>query len=135
MDCILYGVTKSQTRLSDFHFHRIPKWERKMDNAMKELACELATMMDCLMILHRAWQLTWKEEQTRARSWSLGSLESKEFLVHCLLADWTQITSILVTFWPGPAVAHCRGPAPVDPGNSKRGRRQRGSGNNCLIKL
>ena len=29
----------------------------------------------------------------------------------------------------------CWGPAPVDPGNSKRGRRQRGSGNNCLIKL
>ena len=29
----------------------------------------------------------------------------------------------------------CRGPAPVDPGNSKRGRRRRGSGNNCLIKL
>ena len=28
----------------------------------------------------------------------------------------------------------CRGPAPVDPGNSKRGRRRRGSGNNCLIK-
>ena len=28
----------------------------------------------------------------------------------------------------------CRGPAPVDPGNSKRGRRWRGSGNNCLIK-
>ena len=30
--------------------------------------------------------------------------------------------------------AICRGPAPVDPGNSKWGRRQRGSGNNCLIK-
>ena len=28
----------------------------------------------------------------------------------------------------------CRGPAPVDPGNSKRGGRRRGSGNNCLIK-
>ena len=28
----------------------------------------------------------------------------------------------------------CRGPALVDPGNSKRGRRRRGSGNNCLIK-
>ena len=27
-----------------------------------------------------------------------------------------------------------RGPAAVDPGNSKRGRRRRGSGNNCLIK-
>ena len=26
------------------------------------------------------------------------------------------------------------GPAPVDPGNLKRGRRPRGSGNNCLIK-
>ena len=30
--------------------------------------------------------------------------------------------------------AMCRGPAPADPGNSKRGQRRRGSGNNCLIK-
>ena len=29
---------------------------------------------------------------------------------------------------------HCRGPAPVDPGNSKRGQHRQGSGNNCLIK-
>ena len=29
---------------------------------------------------------------------------------------------------------NCRGPALVDPGNLKRGWRQRGSGNNCLIK-
>ena len=28
----------------------------------------------------------------------------------------------------------CRGPALVDPGNSKRGQHQRGSGHNCLIK-
>ena len=28
----------------------------------------------------------------------------------------------------------CRGPVPVDPGNSKQGRCRRGSGNNCLIK-
>lgn len=28
----------------------------------------------------------------------------------------------------------CRGPAPLDPGNSKWGRHRRGSGNNCLIK-
>ena len=28
----------------------------------------------------------------------------------------------------------CRGPAPVDPGNSKWGWRRRESGNNCLIK-
>ena len=31
-------------------------------------------------------------------------------------------------------IKRCQGPAPVDPGNSKRGRRRRGSGNNCLIK-
>ena len=36
---------------------------------------------------------------------------------------------------PEGAMEKCRGPAPVDPGNSKRGRRQRESGNNCLIKL
>ena len=38
------------------------------------------------------------------------------------LRDQTQVSHI------------CRGPAPVDPGNSKWGRRRRGSGNNCLIK-
>ena len=55
-EAIVHGVTKSQTRLSyfHFHFHRIPKWERKMDDAMRELASELATTMDCLMILHTA---------------------------------------------------------------------------------
>ena len=31
-------------------------------------------------------------------------------------------------------VKECQSPAPVDPGNSKRGQRPRGSGNNCLIK-
>ena len=31
-------------------------------------------------------------------------------------------------------VPWCRGPAPADPGNSKWGRRRRGSGNNCLTK-
>ena len=32
------------------------------------------------------------------------------------------------------SLSFCRGPALVDPGNSKRERRWRGSGNNCLIK-
>jgi len=31
-------------------------------------------------------------------------------------------------------IGACRGPALVDPGNSKRARRRWGSGNNCLIK-
>ena len=26
MDCIVHGVAKSQTRLSDFHFHGFPTW-------------------------------------------------------------------------------------------------------------
>ena len=39
MDCIVHGVTKSQTRLSDFHFHyhgsrEIILWEWEMDNSI-----------------------------------------------------------------------------------------------------
>ena len=30
MDCIVHGVTKSQTQLSDFHFHFAP-WEKSYD--------------------------------------------------------------------------------------------------------
>ena len=26
MDCIVHGVAKSQTGLSDFHFHLLPRW-------------------------------------------------------------------------------------------------------------
>ena len=37
--------------------------------------------------------------------------------------------------WPSSWETYmCWGPAQVDPGNLKQGRRQRGSGNNCLIK-
>ena len=32
------------------------------------------------------------------------------------------------------SMLQCQGPAPVDPGTSKQGRRLRGSGINCLIK-
>ena len=34
MDCIVHGVTKSQTRLSDFHFHffRVTQESQKEDN-------------------------------------------------------------------------------------------------------
>ena len=42
-----------------------------------------------------------------------------------------------LSWWCHPTISSsvvCRGPAPVDPGNSKRGRRRRKSGNNCLIK-
>ena len=33
------------------------------------------------------------------------------------------------------SLGECRGPAPVDPGNLKRGWCRRGSGNNCLLLL
>ena len=39
--------------------------------------------------------------------------------------DWLHLLAVQGTCW---------GPAPVDPGTSKRGRRRRGSGNNWLIK-
>ena len=29
MDCIVHGVTKSQTRLSDFYFHRGQSYEHR----------------------------------------------------------------------------------------------------------
>ena len=32
MDCIIYGVTKSQTQLSDFHFHSAYKLNKQGDN-------------------------------------------------------------------------------------------------------
>ena len=28
MDCIVHGVTKSRTRLSDLHFHKVVQWKR-----------------------------------------------------------------------------------------------------------
>ena len=48
------------------------------------------------------------------------------------LAHGCTVTSLLLL--PCFHIPSCRGPAPVDPGNSKRGQRRRGSGNNCLIK-
>ena len=30
MDCIVHGVAKSQTRLSDFHFHALTLYHRKV---------------------------------------------------------------------------------------------------------
>jgi len=42
--------------------------------------------------------------------------------------------SVIVYVVDDELVVACRGPAPVDPGNSRRGRRRRGSGNTCLIK-
>ena len=32
MDCIVHGVTKSWTRLSDFHFHSV--WESTQENSL-----------------------------------------------------------------------------------------------------
>ena len=28
MDCIVHGVTKSQTRLTDLYFHKVVQWKR-----------------------------------------------------------------------------------------------------------
>lgn len=48
---------------------------------MKELACELNTRIDCFTILHRALQSCGRQSRLEQGAWSLGSLESKEFLI------------------------------------------------------
>ena len=46
VDCIIHGVAKGQTRLSDFHFHFLKK--------------EMATHSSIL-----AWEIPWTEEPGR----------------------------------------------------------------------
>ena len=61
----------------------------------------------------RAWKILWTEEPGR-----LQSMESLR-VRHDLVTSLSLFTS---------CIGECRGPAPVDPGNSKRGRHRRGSG-------
>ena len=85
-----------------------------------------------LLILH--WYIV---------SYYLGILQMHMPLLVSLVAQWWRIHLPMHETWvgslnwedsPKKEMATCRGPAPVDPGNSKRGRHWRGSGNNCLIK-
>ena len=79
MDCIVHGVVKSQTRLSDFHFHflsqtslvartvkHLPEvWETRVQSLSREdpLEKEMATHSSTL-----AWKIPWKEEFGRLQS-------------------------------------------------------------------
>ena len=46
MDCIVHGVTKSRTRLSDFHFHMLSHY-------LKNFSLQ---HLNCFKILLRLWK-------------------------------------------------------------------------------
>ena len=70
MDCIVHGVRKSQTQLSNFHFTlRLkclpPMWETRVSSLGREdpLEKEMATHSSIL-----AWRIPWTEELGRLQS-------------------------------------------------------------------
>ena len=79
MDCIVHGVAKSQTQLSNFHFHlaslvaqtvkRLPAmWETWVQSLGREdpLEKEMTTHSSTL-----AWKIPWMEEPGRLQSMGL----------------------------------------------------------------
>ena len=79
MDCIVHGVAKSQTQLSNFHFHvaslvaqtvkRLPAmWETWVQSLGREdpLEKEMATHSSTL-----AWKIPWMEKPGRLQSMGL----------------------------------------------------------------
>ena len=80
MDCIVHGVAKSQTGLSDFHFHftftktggirdSIPGLERSLE--------EVATHSGIL-----AWRIPWIEEPGGLQSWGRKESDTTEATEH-----------------------------------------------------
>ena len=80
MNCIVHGVAKSQTGLSDFHFHftftktggirdSIPGLERSLE--------EVATHSGIL-----AWRIPWTEEPGGLQSWGRKESDTTEATEH-----------------------------------------------------
>ena len=79
MDCIVLGVTKSQTRLSDFHFHFLSQTSLvartvKHLSTMRETRVQSLGREDTLekeMAIHSstiAWKIPWTEKPGRLQS-------------------------------------------------------------------
>ena len=96
MDCIVLGVTKSQTRLSDFHFHFLSQTSLvartvKHLSTMRETRVQSLGREDPLekeMAIHSstiAWKIPWKEEFGRLQS--MGVTKS-----------WTRLSDFTFTF-------------------------------------
>ena len=79
MDCIVFGVTKSQTRLSDFHFHFLSQTSL-VAQMVKRLSTMRETWVQSLggedplekeMVIHSStipWKIPWTEELGRVQS-------------------------------------------------------------------
>ena len=55
MDCIVHGVAKSQTRLSDFHFHfpqepGAARWRSSQKRAQQKLEEKLPPPLQCILL-------------------------------------------------------------------------------------
>ena len=48
MDCIVHGISKSQTQLSDFHFHFIRSWTSLIAQLVKNLSAIQETLVQFL---------------------------------------------------------------------------------------
>ena len=80
MDCIVHGVAKSQTRLSDFHFTSVFKWAFLIVQSIQTLPAMQETRGRSLgqedplekeMATHSsilAWRILWAEEHGRLQS-------------------------------------------------------------------
>ena len=89
----------------------------------------LLTIPNYNMVIKQAAFLLWLETIGIA-STAQFNLSQEEFVKK----QW-QTFNVNLVFITWIHFPECWGPALVDPGNSKQGRHQRGSGNNCLIKL
>ena len=67
MDCIVHGVTESQTQRNDFYFTLVAQWQRihlsKQEMWVRSWGWEMATHFSIL-----AWEISWTEEPDRLQS-------------------------------------------------------------------
>ena len=67
MDCIVHGVTESQTQRNDLYFTLVAQWQRihlsKQEMWVRSWGWEMATHFSIL-----AWEISWTEEPDRLQS-------------------------------------------------------------------
>ena len=92
MNCIVHGVTKSWTRLSDFHFHFLYLWASPVAQMVKNLPAMQKTWVQSLgqkdplekgMAIHSsilAWRIPWTEKSGGLQSWGCKESDATERL-------------------------------------------------------
>ena len=116
-------VKQLSKQLLSLAFHFCPNWEGHTPKFSLKALENLPVYNWCERSI-----FTLPSFSTRWRGWELWRVA-----IFFQKARWKITYFYFVAYFNWNMVG-CRGPAPADPGNSKRGRRWRGSGNNCLIK-